>query len=239
MSDYLVILGFANQRTAERTLQKFADTRTSKANVLIVDNHYPVNVTEGFWKRAAQELGGTYLDPGRNIGLHEGLNYALREVQAGPADLMLGMDPDTNPLTRGWDTALINALGIANVGWASLGNNHSEGEMRERGHTPSTEGGLRLFTTLAPVVNSICGFKLNWVLSSGGFQEPSAFYGGLECAMWHHMSKTHYRWVFLRDFREGTWTEDLIDSEYRAYKWRHAHEGYPHDFETYIREGCP
>lgn len=235
--NFIIVLGFANQRVAERTLKNYADTRTSDAKLLIVDNHYPLNVTSDFWRRAAADLGGTYLDPGKNLGLHEGLNFALREARATENDRVLIMDPDTYPFTPGWDTALLEALDIPGVGWASLCNNHSDGEMRERGYDETIEGGLKIWTTHRPVVNSVSGFRLDWVLAAGGFQEPYAYYGGLEVAMWEIMKKnTNYRWVFLRDFFEDVFKEDLIDPIYIAYKYAHGHQGYQGDFETYLKE---
>lgn len=233
---YLITLGFANQKVAERTMDQYANTRTSDAQLIIVDNHYPVNVPEGFWKRIAQELGGVYFDPGRNLGLHEGLNYALREVQATRDDVALIMDPDTKPYTPGWDTGLLKALEIPTVGWASLYNNHSDMEMRKRGFVQSHENGLALWTTCEAVVNSVCGFKLDWVLDCGGFQEPSPFYGGLESMMFDFMKQTRYRWVFLRDFFEDAFPQDLIDPVYIEYKCAHGHLGYPHDFATFVKE---
>lgn len=232
---WAVILGFANEATANRTLAAVKATRSATdIDWLLVDNHYP-EISDGFWASWAKELGAEYLDPGRNLGLHHGLNFALTAVNADRADLMLGVDPDTRPLTDGWDDALMQALAIPDVGWASLGNDHSEGEMRIRGFSESQESGLRLFTTKTAVVNSICGFKLSWVKDVGGFQEPSAYYGGVEGMMFPMCHKARLRWVWLRDFREGKWETDLSDYDYKAYKWAHAHKGWPGEYSEWLK----
>jgi hypothetical protein len=230
---WAVILGFANEATANRTLQLVKETRAATdIDWLLVDNHYP-DTPSGFWESWAKELGAEYLNPGRNIGLHHGLNFALTAVNADRGDLMLGIDPDTRPLTVGWDDALMRALSIPDVGWASLGNDHSEGEMATRGFTESQESGLRLKTTKQAVVNSLCGFKLSWVKDVGGFQETSEYYGGVECLMFPMCVKAGLRWVWLQDYREGKFDTDLSDPDYRHYKWAHAHKGWKGDFATW------
>jgi hypothetical protein len=238
VSSFTVVLGFASLPVAERTMRQFAATRTSNSQLVIVDNHYPLEEARcrDFWVRQALELGGVYLDPGHNLGLHEGLNFALREVGATRDDVMLGMDPDTRPLTVGWDSALIEALSIRKVGWASLWNPHSEREMRERGHDEGEGNSLRYWSTHKSVINSICGFNLGWVLDCGGFQEPSAYYGGLEGMMFPKCHDAGLRWLFLRDFKEGTWDEDIVPVEYKRYKYEHAFLGYPNDFATWLKE---
>ena len=225
-----VMLGFANVATADRTLSELEKTWDGAAPLYIVDNCYPGTPAE-FWIHWADRLGGKVLSPGKNIGLHHGLNFAIKETGATK---MIGVDPDTWPVTKGWDTALLSALELPSVGWASLWNEHSAGEMRQRGYTESTEGGMKLWTTKAPVVNSICAFNLDWVREAGGFTEPSEFYGGLECAMWARLVPKKRRWVWLCDFLEGKFDTMLEDTEYKRYKWAHAHEGWHGSFGDWL-----
>lgn len=233
--NYILILGFANGKTATRTLIELEKTRTSDATVVILDQHYPMQEMTPFWKTWAKSLGGIYLDAGKNLGLHEGLNYMCKALDMKPSDKVIGFDPDTLPQTRGWDDALLKALDLPNVGWASLWNEHSEGEMRARGYTESTEHGLDLWTTKQAVVNSICAWNLEWVYNVGGFQEPAEFYGGLECCMFPKCVAQGKRWVWLRYFTEGKWGTDLSDPEYTAYKWAHAHQGWKGDFAAWLQ----
>jgi hypothetical protein len=231
---WTLILGFANAETANRSLQLFETTRKSDSKVLILDNHYPESLKPPDWKAWAKRLGGEYLDAGRNLGLHNGLNWMLSQVGATRSDAVIGFDPDTCPLTDAWDTALFSALQLPGVGWASLGNRHSESEMEARGYKESTEIGFKLWTTNQAVMNSICAFNLDWVLDCGGFQEPTEFYGGLECAMWKHLTTRGKRWVWLKDYREGKFEPDLQDAIYKAYKWEHAHKGWKGSFDDFL-----
>lgn len=232
--NYILILGFANGKTAERTLIELERTKTSDATVLILDQHWPMADLSMFWKGWAHRLNGLYLNSGKNLGLHEGLNYMCRTLQMKATDKVIGLDPDTWPITPGWDTALLKSLDLPNVGWASLGNLHSEGEMTHRGYVESVEDGLRLWTTKQAVVNSICAWNLDWIYNVGGFQEPSEYYGGLECCMFPKCLAQGKRWVWLKDFREGKWDTDLSDPEYKAYKWAHAHQGWKGDFAAWV-----
>lgn len=231
---WTLILGFANKPTADRTLELFETTRTIDSRVVILDNHYPTSLNPPDWAEWANRLGGDYLDAGRNLGLHNGLNWMLQQLGATGNDQIVGLDPDTMPITTGWDSALFSALRLPKVGWASLMNPISEGEMKTRGFEVSFEEGLHLQTTLRPVVNSICAFNLAWVLESGGFQEPTEYYGGVESCMWPHLQAKKQRWVFLQDFREGKFDVDLSDEAYRQYKWRHAHEGMKGSFDEFL-----
>jgi hypothetical protein len=153
-------------------------------------------------------------------------------------DKVIGFDPDTKPVTLGWDIALFNALDIPGCGWASLWNEHSAGEMRQRGYTEFVHkhmaGEHRYWKTHAPVVNSICAFNMDWVYAEGGFSEPTEFYGGLECAMWVKLKKHKKDWIWLCNAYEGKFDIDLQDPEYKAYKWAHAHQGWKGDFALWI-----
>jgi hypothetical protein len=228
--NYILILGFANRPTAERTLAEFMRTKTSDAQVVVLDNHYPG--MSDFWLSWCTENDAMYIDAGKNLGLHHGLNFMLKQLGAKKGDKIIGFDPDTNPETVGWDEALFRALDIQNVVWASLWNDHSAGEMRERGWTGSVENGLNIWQTHKPVVNSICAFDVGWVLDVCGFQEPTEYYGGLECAMFALLKK---RWVWLCDYKEGKFDVDLQDIEYKNYKWAHAHLGWQGSFDTWLK----
>jgi hypothetical protein len=232
--NYIFILGFANAATATRTLSQLEKTKVSDATVVILDQHWPMQDMSEFWKSWVKSLRGIYLDAGKNLGLHEGLNYMCKTLQVKPTDKVIGFDPDTYPINVGWDLALLNALDLPHVGWASLGNTHSEGEMNARGYTESEEEGLHLWTTKQAVVNSICAWNMEWIYNVGGFQEASEFYGGLECCMFPKCLAQGKRWVWLRDFREATGLKDLSDPEYKAYKWAHAHQGWKGDFAAWL-----
>jgi hypothetical protein len=234
MSNYVYTLGFNNKRVADRSFKIFEQTRTSDAKICVLNQHYP-GVEAEYWKNWAESLGGVFLDAGENLGLHEGLNYISRQINVQPTDKVIGFDIDCNPVTCGWDTQLLNALDISDVGWASLWNNHSGSEMTARGFNPSMENGLFLWTTHAPVVNSICAFTMDWVLPVG-FKEPSKYYGGFEVCMWPRLRSSAKRWVFLVDYIEEAFAEDLVDQSYKVYKWEHAHKGYPHDYDTFLAE---
>lgn len=188
-----------------------------------LDQHYPLgdrSDAHGVCKR----YGIRVLDAGRNLGLHDGFNHVVRELGPRPGDLFVGYDPDSWPVTPGWLQRMVEVAATAKrVGWISLMNPVSRREMGERGFKPEQLGDLVLWETLAPVVNSICAWPAEFLLSAGGLREPLQYYGYLECAMWDELRKQGKRWVFIDSVWEGQELVGAGDPEYREWKAKYAH----------------
>lgn len=236
---YIVTLGFANPSVLEDTLRQVRKTRTTDFPHYILNQHYPLP-SEAIFTKRLYELAGDYgciiLDAGVNLGLHHGLNYAASQVPDLP--FMIGLDPDTCPITSGWDEALVNVLREnRDIAWTSLINPSSQYDIDNKPHEFIQRNGYNLIHIHQAVINSICAFRMDWVNSVDGFIEPSEFYGGLECSMAARLGT--YKWVFLRDFKEErdpVAQQNSPDQIYGEYKWDHAFKGYPHDFARYIED---
>ena len=240
MNLWAISLCFNRPGVIRRSLEHLFNTTQGRVAVAMVDQHYPlpnseINSSELCW--IAWGMGHRYMTFGANLGLHRGFNVALDALGLPDDALVVGYDPDTMPLTEGWDVAARRVMDAdKSVAWVSLGNDVSEREMSERGYTEELRGGIRTWRTHRPVVNSICVWRVSWLRAVGGLTEPNAFYGGLECAMFEKLGANS--WVFLPDFREArdTALQSAPDKEYVEYKWAHAHQGDPRDFATWLRE---
>jgi hypothetical protein len=226
----------------EESMRRLIETtsRDVNNNIVMVDQHWPIDRenTRDKLIRIADDVGATLLDPGKNLGLHGGFNWALFSQAIPDNAMVIGYDPDSYPDTPGWDKAMCD-LFVADekIVWMSLWHPHATRELiTEKKSKPFERiSGHRIREVSAPVINSVCGFRMGFLRATVGLTEPSKFYGGLECAMWESVKK-HGRWVFLEDYVERLWFHDRVNPDYRDWKWEHAHRGYPYDFSHYLSE---
>lgn len=251
MAVYAITLAFCHPEILKLSMRAFYKTRNHDLSLdghFIVDQHYPLHGQKIFEELKMQTLinGQTILDPGRNLGLHVGFNWALSQIKPNREDIIIGYDADSLPLSRGWDMALVRAIeakrsdGHGEVVWASLGNPRTLSDLYARGYDPVTaDGYLRLFLTRTAITNSICAWRYGWLQDVGFLDEPRAFYGHLEAAMWGKL-RPGKRWAVLPDWTEGDALRDMHDRAYIVYKWRHSHlNDWPGDFESFVKSGCP
>lgn len=245
MKVYTITLGFVPARIWERSLDAYLSLRnpTIVYDHYFVDQHYPLGGTENrreLW-RICCERGVNVLDPGRNLGLHGGFNWALARLPCGPEDIIIGYDPDSNPISPGFDGALIHALQLdPRLAWTSLMSGRAEPELRERGYTHRRVGHLDLWITHKPVVNSIVAWKYSFLKAVGGLSEPNQWYGGLEADMFSRMKSLGLEWGFLTGWHENDDLRNLQDKEYLWWKWKFAHlREWTGDFKSYVEAGCP
>lgn len=242
MNAYIITLAFNRPDIIRESLDQCKKTVSQclKYRHIIVNNWYPLGGKQENTRKLIQyasENGMEVLDPGRNLGLHHGFNWACSQLPLKDDDILIGYDPDSYPVTPGWDMALITAIAHGgNVAWASLMNPISRKELDERGFTPRKIGHIHTLETHRPCVNSICAWRWDFLRKAGGLKEPTAFYGGLECAMWKALNDQKQKWVFLLEWCEKSYFFDKQDTLYRDYKWHHAHTGqWPGDFESYLK----
>jgi len=251
MAIHAITLAFCNAEILTRSINAFHATRNPALPLsghYVVHQHYPLepeSIARGLeGMRLAH--GIRVLDPGRNLGLHEGINWALRQINPKDEDIIIGYDGDSLPITEGWDMALVRAIeakrsdGKGEVVWSTLGNPRTLQDVCERGYDEVTaDGYLKLLLTRRPIANSICAWRYGWLRRVGFLTEPRAFYGHLEAAMFSKLGSGE-RWAVVRDWGESDELRYLHDRAYVIYKWRHAHlNDWPGDFESFVLAGCP
>lgn len=249
MAVHAITLAFCNPKILTKSIDAFYATRNRDlllASHVIVDQHYPLRRDELKQAMAGLPDACTILDPGRNLGLHGGFNWALQQIKPDRNDIIIGYDGDSLPLTQGWDMALVRAIearrsdGHGEVVWSTLGNPRTLSDLYSRGFDPVTaDGYLRIFLTRTAITNSVCAWRYGWLEDVGFLDEPRAFYGHLEAAMFGKL-RLGKKWAVLPDWVESDELRDLHDREYVIYKWRHSHTNdWPGDFESFVRAGCP
>lgn len=163
----------------------------------------------------------------------------MSQLNMADDDVVIGYDPDSCPISPGWDLALVEVMRKdPNVNWSSLMSPRCQPELTARGYTSRKLDQIEVWYTKQAVVNSICAWRVGWLRRIGGLQEPNAFYGGLECSMYAALGPN--QWAFLPGWWEDDRLRDGMDPEYRVWKWRHAHlHDWPGDFKSFLEAGAP
>ncbi len=247
MSEFIIItLGFGPADIIHKSMTCLYETRNQELPVThyMLDQHYPVNKEENRKQIAetCRYFGIKLIDAGRNLGLARGFNHVLETVKPKPGSIIIAYDPDTKPITPGWDMALVRAIcGDPEqlVVWSSLIHDGVEDQLPSVTQEERfADGFIKMNILNQPVMNSISAFEFDWLNRVGGLSEPNSFYGGLEVSMWHKLQGK--QWAFLPDWAESSEFRGLHDEAYTAYKYLHANTKlWPGDFETWIEAGKP
>lgn len=241
VSVHTITLGFAPSRIWGQSMARYAAARNPDLvyKHWWVHNHYPVDKQRNEAENAmiCRRYGVEWIDPGRNLGLHDGFNWALAQIKPQPEDIIIAYDPDSFVETPGFDMALVRAIRgdpERKAVWSSLMNPRSERDLLARGYRPrKADGYLDLWATKAAVTNSVCAFSAAWLAKVGGLTEPGPWYGHLEAAMHSQLGKSE--WVFLPGWRESDKLRDLHDRAYVVYKWELSHTKTTQlDFESWL-----
>jgi hypothetical protein len=193
---------------------------------VLVHQHWPVrpHATAKALEQIAKEFGCQLIDPGKNLGLARGFNWALDQVSFPNNGGVIGYDPDSWPVTLGWDLALCEVM-VHRPGtvWASLYHQHAFDEVHGRGKLSQMgrTQGVKWESIKQAAMNSVCMFSRGWLREIGGLHEEHRFYGGLEVCTWPKIPKEG--WVFLPEYEERPKFFDEQEPLYKAWKWRSHH----------------
>jgi hypothetical protein len=245
---------FAMTMTYNRTflisqsLEFFKETVTGNIEAhYLLDQHYPLHHSSPIftaqynsqWLRdVAHRYGFVYRDVGKNLGYHFGINeIAMNIPEISDEDILINYDPDSMPLTYGWDEAIRKAFEhnphLVTVG---LVNQVIEAELQERGYNEHVYDGLRVRYPHRAGVMSIIAWKAGFIRKVGGLKEPCALYGGIEGEMWPVIQAHGGRWGYLPDYHESPDLGRYADPEYTEWKRLHGHtREFPGDFDSYLR----
>lgn len=204
---------------------------------VFVDQHWPIDYSEFKSQVMAltEEVGGVYLDPGRNLGLTAGFNWALGQLAIPDNAGVIGYDPDSWPVTPGWDMAMCRALvSDPELAWISLWHPHADRELLEQRRGRDLGDGKVLVKSA--VLNSVCMWSRGWLRECQGIYEKLPYYGGLEVFTFPRLGKR--KWVFLKDYREDFWPmPELLNPLYREWKWATTHGGQKQiEFGTWLKQ---
>lgn len=220
---WAITLCYNEPSVIETSIRQYRATSRDDVETVhvLVDQSWPVGDALGRaarLKALASEVNGVYLDPGRNLGLAKGFNWAAAQFPIPDNAMLIGYDGDSWPVTPGWDGAMADLfVQRLDVAWFTLWHPHADRELlAERRGTDLGDGTVQVNS---PCINSVCGWRMGWFRKSGGIQELQPFYGGLEV---HTFKKLEgWKWIFLKNFREDYWPyPEMLNPHYRT--WKHV-----------------
>lgn len=198
-------------------------------NHFILDQHYPIGHADlldalGAYQYADNLKGARLvLDAGRNLGLHEGLNYLLKMIpHLSEDDIIVAFDPDEQPLKAGWLDAMIRVMEAdRKVAWLSLMNPPCRAHLKSLGCKPEVIGGENVQFPGHALMNCVVSWRYEALRKVGKLTEPHAYYGGIEGAMQPKFMDAGYRVGWMTDYDVQP-LHHLADPEYGEYKQYHC-----------------
>jgi len=211
-------------------------------NHVIIDNHYPINKEKNRReiRQICESFGAIYVDSGRDLGLHEGLNHMTKKVGMGANDILIGCDPDDRP-SPGSISAMDSGMRALKGNVAVLALNFSVIKDRVNQGVPFrklTVDGKRVLLHPSVEMWTVAAFDMGFIYGAGGFKQTYAYYGGLESALYGYMAAQGKALGYLQDFDADHLHLDrndptLFDPEYRM--WKNAHlSGFSGSFEEWL-----
>ncbi len=173
-----------------------------------------------------------YFDNGYNMGLHDGLQFLVDRLNPADDDVVIGFDPDENPLRAGWAKVMAEIMAAdPKCGWLSLMSPPALDYMQRHGHdtrkivcAPNGVFNQEAYEVWIPgysLINTVCAWRGNALKAMGKFNEPHAFYGGFEGAMMPPTMAAGFWIGWLKDYGVAP-LHDLHDAEYSLYKPHHV-----------------
>jgi hypothetical protein len=245
MKVWTISLCFNDPQIIRQSIASYYATKDPRVETvhLLVDQHWPIGYAKlrTELESIARDYRCILLDPGLNLGLHRGFNWAWGQFNIPDNAGIIGFDPDCIPTTPGWDMKMCELFCAKDdAAWISLMNPRTLSEVKARMDIEVRLGGHFAFRMKHPTVNSICMFRQRWLRECGGILENNPFYGTLEMAMFPKLGKNF--WYIMRDVYESDGNRDQENHLYREWKWRTCHEHtipVTKDFATWLREAHP
>lgn len=241
MKTFLFTPAFCKWKMLADCLEHIYKTPPRDVEHVIILQHYPVNLEENNQRirDLAKQYGCTLVDSGSDVGLHNGLNNAMKVVGVTREDYIIGCDPDNRP-TPGFIDAFRDVM-KADPTIAVLGMNFWViTERFQQGKLTEAKIADRA-VWLHPNVEmwDVCAFNSGLIHDIGGFSQPNNYYGGLEIYLMRHWVPRGMKLAYLADFRSDHATVDhndprLVDQSYREWKISHATKGFSGSFADFL-----
>lgn len=230
---YKTILLFSAVEQLAAGLELQNATATLDCETWVLDDFWPLDREQnlrGMEKLKTRWPNLKIVHAPENLGIHNGFNYLTSKMPLNQSDFIIQTAPDTVPITRGWDDALVRVLKNAeDIAYVSQSSDNVRGtpnilwEMRK-------VDGLNVMHPTGPAIFQSLGFKWSFLSAIGGFWEPCSHYGYIEGYLYHKAQELGLRHAYLEDFIEVDRIGGYHPPEYTAWKVAHTRPA-PNDFK--------
>jgi len=227
MTVHVITTVFCNARVFAAGMQELNDERLAVgARHHVLWQHYPLAWDQPLMSVYADAVGSvdrvSFYDQGRNLGLHDGLQYLVDQINPADDDVVIGFDPDEEPLRAGWMQAMADVMAAdPKCGWLSLMSPPAKEYMERNGYDAKHVAGHHLWVPGYSLINTVCAWRGNALKAMGRFNEPHRYYGGFEGAMMPPTMAAGFWIGWLRDYGVAP-LHALHDAEYTLYKRHHV-----------------
>lgn len=210
---------------------------------IIIDNHYPIDKETNRKKILTLAMGYKckYIDSGKDLGLHRGLNNAIIKAGIEPGDILVGCDPDDLPSPGFLDIfyEVMKEDPRLAVSCASFGVI----EQRVKEGVPFAKREIAGHPILIhPTIEmwNVAAFNMQFIFDMGGFHQSHAYYGGIEVALQQAWNRRGMYYGYLPEINSEYAMVDrtdktLFDPEYREWKTAHI-GGFKGSFEEWLNQ---
>lgn len=213
------------------SLSQLRKTTDRKCDIYAVDNDYPFLNNE-MVDQLVKKYDITLIGTRYNRGSAAGFNELINEVKL---DYAILYDCDSNPVTKGWDTAMLTLVKNTNLAAMSLMlEGVSKREMTERGYTKWHYENYTIWKPHTACMQSTGIYDLNYLRQIGGAQQNKKYYGGSEGYMFRLWNDEH-QLGYLDNYYEEKLYSEKINPLYTEYKWKYAHDGYDGSFDDFLK----
>lgn len=225
MAVYLITCGFVRAEIfAEKMVHLYEeDTMSIDMKHYFLYQHYPLKkeFEKAGLRKVCEKYNITWLDAGKDLGLHGGANYMMQQINPADSDVIIGHDPDDYADTKGWDKAIVDIVTQdPSIAIAYLNNGYNIN------HTPGCifqdtviAGHKVKIPTNRPTMMSISGYTAGWIRQIGGFSQPTTHYGHIESHFWRKAAQMHKKWAILEEYSVrygvGSYSHDQLYTEYK------------------------
>lgn len=217
----------------------------SSFKVVIVNDHYPIHPEdqETVRKFSSQFHDFIWIDAGKNLGMQGAINFALKEVNAQPEDIVILSDPD-DYASAGSYQALESVIrhkdfAVVALGFKQIDDNRKKLNPIPRDDFAFLEPNIKYWIHPSVDLWHIAAYRMEWIQSIGGFGQAYKYWGGLESYMYERMVKDRMKLVYLSDYNCEAVELDrndptLFDPEFRQYKNDIHKNQYPGSFSEWL-----
>lgn len=223
-----VTLGFCGPKVLNAGLESYAKTAVLPSPHYLVYQHYPVGGEQNKidLHNIADKRGMQFFDSGYDRGLIDGFNNLMNTIGWDSSEYIVGVDPDSDPDTVGWDKAAVEVLhDDPQLGWVTLSSkpikyNIDEGVL---GGQFRIIGGHKVFVPYRVDMINVTVWRSSFLKEVGGLKQSFKYYGQVEAPMWNDLLAKQMKYGYLYDYTELGSHGAMHDDSYT--KWKRDHIG--------------
>lgn len=229
MKLWTVTVSYAPIEILAHGLKRYFETTLVPSEYVVLDHLYPKVDPLEITGLVENSFSLHLMRPYKNMGGHEGFNWVVKNLPVEDDDLIIGYDPDSNPLTKGWDEAMLEAM-RSHRSLGSISLMHTA--IKDKPWIVSDDK-PRVALLGRPEMFNVTMWRVSALKATGGLLADRKLYGMVETAMYRKFTEMGLYSGYLYDYEEGP-CPVAHDPMYVKWKEAHAFFGFEGSFEEFL-----